>query len=103
MGRFSCSRDANGGEVLAPSFSVVSYNTPFIPPSHLLRTSSYINFFRIQCNFILYKYINIHTLNFFKFFPLFLFYFINYYYFFCVCVPGCSGMFLVLSTAQIIT
>ena len=35
---------------------VVSYNTPFILPSHLLRTSSYMNFFRIQCNFILCKY-----------------------------------------------
>ena len=48
-------RDEDGGKVLAPSFSVFSYNTPFILPSHLLRTSSYMNFFRIQCNFILYK------------------------------------------------
>ena len=40
---------------------MVSYNTPFILPSHLLRTSSYMNFFRIQCNFILYKCININT------------------------------------------
>ena len=48
-------RAANGGKVLAPSFSVVSYNTPFILPSHLPRTSSHMNFLRIQCNFILYK------------------------------------------------
>ena len=44
---------------------MVSYNTPFILPSHLLRTSSYMNFFRIQCNFILYKCININTPIFF--------------------------------------
>ena len=46
--------------------------TPFILPSHLLRTSSYMNFFRIQCDFILYK--KIQTL----FFHFFLhFYFIS--------------------------
>ena len=92
------------GKVLAPSFTVVSYNTPFILPSHLLRPSSYMNFFRIQCNFVLYKYI--HT--FFSFFPLFLFYFLFFFFFVFRDVPGCSGtfrnvpecsMFRVLSTA----
>ena len=76
---------------IAPSFSVVSYNSPFILPSHLLRTSSYIDFFRIQCDFILYK----KTIFFFIFsfiFILFHFFnlnfFFNYYHFF-----SCSGMF----------
>ena len=43
--------------------------------SHLLRTSSYMNFFRIQCNFILYKY----THTFFSFFLYF--YFISLFLF----------------------
>ena len=53
---------------------MVSYNTPFILPSHLLRTSSYMNFFRIQCDFILYK--KKKQKLFLSFFPSFLFYFI---------------------------
>ena len=85
--------------------SHLSYR-PRQSPSHLLRTSSNMNFFRIQHNFILYEY----THTFFSFFPLFLFYLIffciliYYYYNFFSCsgifrdVPECS-MFLVLSTA----
>ena len=39
--------------------SVWTVTTPhFSQLSRLLRTSSYMNFFRIQCNFILYKYTN---------------------------------------------
>ena len=79
---------------------MVSYNTPFILPSHLLRTSSYMNFFRIQCIFILYKYTP--TLFFFIFF----FICILFHFFFSCSgmfrdVPECSGMFHVpgLSTA----
>ena len=87
---------------IAPSFSVVSYNTPFILPSHVLRTSSYMNFFRIQCDFILCKKKKkkkTQTLFFFIFsFILILFHccylgFFYYYHFFFFCVPGCSGMF----------
>ena len=80
----------DGGKVLVPSFSVVSYNTPFMVPSHLLRTSSYMNFFRIQCNFILYKYT--HTYFFFHFsFILFIYFCILFFKFFF----SCSGMFRV--------
>ena len=66
-----------------------------ILPSHLLRTSSYMNFFRIQCNFILFKYTHCF---FFSFLPLFLFYFIYFCIFIFLLlvffmfrdVPGCS-------------
>ena len=82
------------------SIEVHTPSTPFILPSHLLRTSSYMNFFRIQCNFILF---NKYT----HFFFYFSFIFINFFFVFRV-VPECSGMFrnvpecsmfLVLSTA----
>ena len=78
---YSLDSDLSGVKVLAPSFSVASYNTPFILPSHLLRNSSYMNFFRIQCNIILYKY----THTYFFHFPFILLIFFR--------VPGCSGMF----------
>ena len=94
-------RDENDGKVLAPSFSVVSHNTPFIVPSHLLRTSSYMNFFRIQCNFILYKYTHTYFFSFslYFYFILFFLYLIFYFIFFVFRdVPECS-MFLVLATA----
>ena len=67
------------------SIEVHTPSTPFILPSHLLRTSSYMNFFRIQCNFILF---NKYT-HFFFIFPLFL---LIFSFVFRV-VPECSGMF----------
>ena len=90
---------------------MVSYNTSFIKPTHLLRTSSYINFFRIQCNFILYKYTHTFCFHFFlhfyliSFFCILIYYYYYYYSFFFFRVSGmfrdvreCS-MFLVLSKA----
>ena len=70
--------------------------------SHQLCFSSHMSFFRMQCGFVLYRYINIDTPGFFFiFFLAFLFHlllfpfwyliFFNYYYFFRV--PGCSGVF----------
>ena len=79
-------------KVLAPPFSVISYNTPLILPSHLLRTSSYMNFFRIQCDFILYK--KTQTLFFFIFsFILILFHCFYLNFFFHYHFFSCSGMF----------
>ena len=131
-------------KVLVPSFSVINYNTPFIPLSHLLRTFCYMNsplwkrviawvesscpsdcgkvwgdvgyyhriqrppkqshnplvsysrprpslfskvgyFFRVQCNFILYKYT--HTF-FFKFSLYFNFIFVYIFVFFFVFRDG---------------
>ena len=81
---------ANGGKVLASSFSVVIYNTPFIVPSHLLRTSSYMNFFRIQGNFILFKYTHTFFFHFFLYFYFISFIFASY--FFIISFFSCSGM-----------
>ena len=90
---------------IAPSFSVVSYNTPFILASHLFRTSSYMNFFWIQWDFILYKK-KTHPFFFYcclrfyfisLFFILIFLIIINFFFVFRD-VPECS-MFLVLSTA----
>ena len=63
------------------SIEVHTPSTPFILPSHLPRTTSYMNFFRIQCNFILF--------NKYTHFFYFSFIFINFYF----RVPRCSGMF----------
>ena len=93
---YTLDSDLSGVKVLAPSFSVVSYNTPFILPSHLLRTRLliWISFGYNVTSF----YINIHTLIFFFSFSLY-FYFILFYFFFVFRdVPECST-FLVLSTA----
>ena len=89
---------------------MISYNTPFILPSHdpTYLVPFYVNFFRIQYNFILYKYINIHTYLFIFFiFLLFINFFFYYYFIFFFVfrdmfrdVPECS-MFLLLSTAAI--
>ena len=70
-------RGGNDGKVLAPSFGVISYNTPFNLPSHL------------QCNSSFYHvYINIHTLM--LFFP---FIFIFLFIFCTLIIFSCSGMF----------
>ena len=67
-------------------WSVTTTHLPYRPTYSVLLL--FMNFFRIQCNFILYKYINIHTLTIFS---LFLFYFFCILIFFRV--PGCSEMF----------
>ena len=71
---------------------MVSYNTPFILPSQLLRASSYMNFFRIQCDFILYKKKHRHFFFFiFSFiFILFHCFYLNFFYYshFFFRVPG---------------
>ena len=94
---YTLDSDLSSVKVLAPSFSVVSYNISFIVPSHLLRTSSDMNFFRIQCNFILYNYTHTYFFHFifYLFFCIFLF-FISFFVF--LDVPECS-MFLILSTS----
>ena len=76
-------RDENDGKVLAPSFL----------PSHLLRTSSYMNFFRIQCNFILYKYTHLFFSFSLYIYFIYLFFCILIFFKFFFRVPECSGMF----------
>ena len=82
------------GKYLRLQFSVVSYKTQFVLPSHLLRTS-YMKLFRIQCNFISFKYTPLLFFIFSFIFISFLFCILIFYYFFFVFpdVPKCSGMF----------
>ena len=94
--------------IIRDTWSTYHWSTyPLILPSHLLRTSSYMNFFRKQCNFILYKYT--HTFFFFFHFFLYFYQLIFFFFFYLIYfffsssgmfrnVPECS-MFLVLSTA----
>ena len=76
-------RGGNDGKVLAPSFGVISYNTPFNLPSHL------------QCNSSFYHvYINIHTLMvFFPFIFIYLFIFCTLIFFFVFRNVPCSWFY----------